>query len=149
MQVSLSLHACVVCSAAAPSPMKGRRFTQEIHSTCAPSSSSFIRAQMKQCARLLISPTSTKPSGKLCVCPAVLLLRDGASEKVEFLCSCSNIRANKSPALAAKFPGVSELKALLLVQLPPAPLMPAQPRVPPLHLSPLDWRGIPSAAAHV
>lgn len=148
LRVFLSLHACVVCSAAAPSPMKGRRFTQEIYSTCAPSSSSFIRGQMKQCARFFNKSNQCKPSGKLCVCHAALLLQGGASENMALICSCSNIQANKKAALAAKFPSradtrVPELKVPLL-RLPPAPLMPGQPRVPPLHRSPLEWRGIPS-----
>lgn len=60
----------------------------------------------------LIRKASAKPSGKLCVCHAVSLLLDGASEKVELICSCSNIQAHKNPALAANFPSQSRRSCL-------------------------------------
>lgn len=113
-------------------PVKEVWFMQEIHSTCAQSYSTFIRAQMKRC----ISVWGFFKKGKL------VYMENSASvwqicsrwwvfkKLIRSICSCLG---NKSLLLCSKvtFP----IHVGLSLGLPPAPLTPAQPGI--------SQRGIP------
>lgn len=85
---------CVCCCSAFAHERTAVGAGNSLHMCC---ERIFIYEGADETARELLNKSNQrKPTGKLWVCGAVLLLQGGCSAHVELICSCWSIRANKA-----------------------------------------------------